>query len=246
VIGPGGYAEKHAARADELAEQALRPGLRLRRARLFAAVAQVHATLAAAAQPPAPTAAAPSPPAPVVASVQGASPQAGDARAHEVWAPGARTSAAPGPQARVAPLPVAGTVSPTVSRPTGGPTLFERLRGEDGISHVVQAFYVRVLGDPQLSHYFESVPMWRMQRHMVAFLVQATGGPARYDGRDMSVAHAGLDITSRDFDRVARHLVETLVGSGVAAADVDEVLSTIGPLKQHVVSVTPGSADGAG
>lgn len=125
-------------------------------------------------------------------------------------------------------------------RPAPGPTvrstLFERLKGQDGISQVVQDFYTRVLRDPQLSHYFEGLAMWRLQRHMVAFLVQATGGPAGYEGREMAAAHAHLRITGRDFDRVARHLVETLVDFGVAGGDVDDVVAAVSPVRPHVVT----------
>ncbi len=206
----------HARRAAELAEEALHPRTRPRRAQLLAAVAQVHATLAAGT-----AAAAPAPMAPAAARPPRPARQPVPAETRGRPAP-----AAPGGPVRV--------------QPSGRTTLFERLKGQDGISLVVQEFYTRVLRDPQLTHYFEGVAMWRLQRHMVAFLVQATGGPAAYDGRDMAVAHAGLHITARDFDRVARHLVETLNSFGVDSADVDEVVAAIGPLKQYIVTAAPG------
>lgn len=196
MSGPAVDPATHARRAAELADEALRPGIRLGRARLLAAVAQVHATLATASAGPTAT-------------------------------PDGR------PSRRRAP------VTPSPVGPTGRSSLFERLRGQDGISQVVQDFYTRVLHDPQLTHYFEGIAMWRLQRHMVAFLVQATGGPAAYDGRDMAAAHAALNVTARDFDRVARHLVETLTDFGMASGDVDEVVAAIGPLKKHIVTAVP-------
>ena len=120
-----------------------------------------------------------------------------------------------------------------------GETLFERLKGQDGIAEAVREFYTRVLDDPQLAHYFEGVPMWRLQRHMVAFLVQATGGPAAYDGREMADAHSHLGVTGRDFDRVVRHLVETLSEAGIAAKDVDEVVGALAPVRPFVVTTPP-------
>ena len=197
-IGPAADWAYHARRAGDLAEEALRPGLRARRAHLLVAVAQVHATLATVA-PPAP----------------------------------ALPPARPGPvQQRRRTAPASRGKAPAAV----GSTLFERLKGQDGIAQAVQEFYTRVLGDPQLAHYFEGVPMWRLQRHMVAFLVQATGGPAAYEGREMEEAHAHLRITGRDFDRVARHLVETLTDYGIAEADVDEVVAAIAPLRPHIVT----------
>jgi hemoglobin len=216
----------HARRAGDLAEEALRPGLRARRAHLLAAVAQVHATLAAAAPPTAgpptahPPAAHPPAAAPSAAAPSAAAPSAAEPRARPARIQRRRTGPAP---RGVAPAAV-------------GATLFDRLKGQDGIAQAIQEFYTRVLSDPQLEHYFEGVPMWRLQRHMVAFLVQATGGPAGYEGREMEEAHAHLRITARDFDRVARHLVETLTDYGIADADVDEVVAAIGPLRPHIVT----------
>jgi hemoglobin len=203
--------EEHVRRASELAEQALQPGTRPRRAHLLAVVAQVHATLA----------------------TTGDAPMAPPVQPRRLTPPPALPRSAP----------AAAPVTPQVVRPGGNPTLFERLKGQDGIATVVQTFYTRVLADPQLAHYFEHVAMWRLQRHMVAFLIQATGGPVAYQGRDLATAHAGKAITGRDFDRVARHLVEALTALGVAAGDVDEVVAAIGPLKQHVVTASESAVD---
>lgn len=207
---PAGAPGWHAHRAAELAEQALQPGTRMRRARLFASVAQVHATLATGSS----SAAAPARP-------------VGAAFEPKDSGRSVRRRGVPAPRVTPAEIPS---------------TLFERLKGQDGIAQVVQEFYTRVLRDPQLTHYFEGVAMWRLQRHMVAFLVQATGGPGGYDGREMASAHAHLHITGRDFDRVARHLVETLIDFGVAGSDVDEVVAAITPIRSHVVTAVPEPA----
>lgn len=193
----------HAGRALQLAEEALRPGVRARRAELLAAVAQVHATLAVSAP---------------------AAPGTAVERSDRPMRPRRRTTA-----------PSRGAVA---SGP-GAETLFDRLKGQDGIAEAVREFYTRVLDDPQLAHYFDGVAMWRLQRHMVAFLVQATGGPAAYDGKEMADAHAHLGVTGRDFDRVVRHLVETLTDAGIAPRDVDEVVGALAPVRPFVVTAAP-------
>jgi hemoglobin len=117
-----------------------------------------------------------------------------------------------------------------------GDTLFVRLKGTDGIALVVSDFYRKVCGDIQLAHYFEHTPMPFLQRHMVAFLVQATGGPKEYRGRDMHEVHEHLRITGRDFDRVAEHLVATLREHAIAEADIDTVARMIAPLRPVIVT----------
>lgn len=213
----------HTRMANELLQEALRERSP-RRAAVYAAAAQVHATLA------------------LTAAVQGDSRGALGRAGTSI-----RLPAAVGVPAGVgSPGPTARDMAPAASNGAGsaapgplaasGETLFERLKGRDGISAAVQEFYMRVVHDPQLGHYFEGVEMWRLQRHMVAFLVQATGGPRQYDGRDMATAHSRLRITSRDFDRVAGHLVGTLQDFGVGPQDVDAVVAAIGPLKPAIVN----------
>jgi hemoglobin len=132
-----------------------------------------------------------------------------------------------------------GTSAATPAQATpvlAGSTLFGRLKGADGIAAVVSDFYRKVCSDVQLAHYFERTPMPLLQRHMVAFLVQATGGPKDYGGRDMLDAHEHLGITGRDFDRVAEHLMATLREYGIADADSDAVAHAIAPLRPAIVT----------
>jgi len=128
-----------------------------------------------------------------------------------------------------------GPIGSTAGQPAGE-TLFARLRGTDGIAAVVSDFYREVLADIQLAHYFERTPVPFLQRHMVAFLVQATGGPKEYGGREMRDAHEHLRITGRDFDRVAEHLVSTLREHGIADADVVAVARAVAPLRPVIVT----------
>ncbi|HEX3632697.1 MAG TPA: group 1 truncated hemoglobin, partial [Casimicrobiaceae bacterium] len=66
-------------------------------------------------------------------------------------------------------------------------------------------------------------------------LCAATGGPCVYTGRDMKTAHAGLGITSQDWDASVKLLVATLDKFTVPAREKDEVLGAIGGLKKDIV-----------
>jgi len=102
-------------------------------------------------------------------------------------------------------------------------SIFERLGREQGIRAAVDDFYVRVVGDPELAHHFDGVDLRTLRAHQSALLVQVTGGPALYSGRDLAAAHDRLDITPEDFDRVVGHLVATLADFGVSADDIGTV-----------------------
>jgi hypothetical protein len=59
--------------------------------------------------------------------------------------------------------------------------------------------------------------------NLAAFLVMVYGGPANYEGPSMEAAHAGLDITSAQYDYfVANVVVPALVDNGVPMADISD------------------------
>ncbi|HEU4543355.1 MAG TPA: group 1 truncated hemoglobin [Jiangellaceae bacterium] len=115
---------------------------------------------------------------------------------------------------------------------------YQRLGAEGGISAAIDKFYELVLEDPSLAPFFTDVDMPAQKRHMVFFLSAATGGPDKYEGRDMAAAHAGHNITDAHFERVVEHLVATLQGLGVPDDLIGDVGGALIPLRGQVVSAS--------
>src|SRR2546426_8385689 len=109
--------------------------------------------------------------------------------------------------------------------------IFDQIGGEDAVSAAVDIFYGKVLDDPSLAGYFDRVDIADLQAHQRAFIGAALGGPASYEGRSMSEAHAGLGITSEAFDAVVGHLGDTLTGLGVPAPTIGTIAEDLAPLK---------------
>jgi hemoglobin len=116
------------------------------------------------------------------------------------------------------------------------PNLYEALGESDGIRGAVDAFYERVVADPDLAPYFDGVDMISLRRHQTDMLVAATGGPAQYTGQDMAEAHAGLDITDAAFDKVVGHLGATLEAAGAGGDSIGAVVAALSPLRSSIVS----------
>jgi hemoglobin len=92
---------------------------------------------------------------------------------------------------------------------------YEAVGGGPAVSAVVNDFYERVLGDPQLAPYFEDVDMARLKRHQVLLVTKVLGGPDNYNGRPLDEAHQGLGIDSDDFNKVVGHLGGAMKDAGV-------------------------------
>jgi len=114
--------------------------------------------------------------------------------------------------------------------------LYDALGAEGGIRDAVDAFYNRVVSDPDLAGYFVGIDMQKLRRHQVDMLVSATGGPREYTGRDMATAHHGLNITDAAFDKVVGHLGATLASAGADDDSIGAVVAALAPLRSSIVS----------
>jgi hemoglobin len=92
-------------------------------------------------------------------------------------------------------------------------SLYQRIGHAGGLLWLVNTLYLRVLADPLLMSYFKHLDdqdrQW-LRWHMLTLLAVVTGGPSKYEGRDLHEAHADLHITEKAFDQVVWHLQATL------------------------------------
>ncbi|WP_422769874.1 group I truncated hemoglobin [Plantactinospora sp. WMMC1484] len=116
-------------------------------------------------------------------------------------------------------------------------SIYDRIGGTESVRAAVDGFYARVLADPELAPFFVGVELDRLKAHQRAFIAAALGGPQIYAGRDMTAAHAGLNVTDGAFDAVVAHLASTLAELGVSGEDIAEIAATLAPLRPQIVSV---------
>jgi hemoglobin len=115
-------------------------------------------------------------------------------------------------------------------------SLFERI---GGVEAVVDIFYVKVLADESVSHFFTNVDMGAQSSKMKSFLGYALGALAPiavYGGKRMKQSHQHLHITNEHFDIVADYLVATLKELHIAQNLIDEVIAIVLSTKADVVS----------
>jgi hemoglobin len=115
-------------------------------------------------------------------------------------------------------------------------SIYEAIGGESALVAVVDAFYQRVLADPQLAGFFAGANMTKLKGRQVEFFAAALGGPDVYQGTSMRQAHVGRGISQADFDRVAFHLTDALAAAGVPVELVTQIAAAITPLAEEFVS----------
>lgn len=116
-------------------------------------------------------------------------------------------------------------------------SLYERLGGMESIAAVVEDFRDRVAKDDRINQKFAKTDLVRLRKMLIDQICEAAGGPCTYAGRSMKDAHAGMSVTSGEFDALVEDLVASLDYFKVGKTEQGEILSVLGPLKSDIVEV---------
>ena len=124
-------------------------------------------------------------------------------------------------------------------QPTGSSSLYQRIEHAGGLRRLVDKLYPRILADPSLLFYFKHLDdqhLKRLRWHMLTLLAVVTGGPSKYEGRDLHQAHADLHIAGEAFDRVLWHVQATLQELQVQREDQRAILAAMQARRDEVVA----------
>jgi hemoglobin len=123
-----------------------------------------------------------------------------------------------------------------------GNSLYDQLGGAVGITAVINGLGDNLVADSRISGFFTSLPtarLLRLKELLIEQVSNASGGPVQYTGRDMRTSHAGLNITTDDFNALVEDLVQSLNSNKVPAAAQQMLLGALAPLQSDIVQI-PG------
>lgn len=118
------------------------------------------------------------------------------------------------------------------------PSLYQRLGGKGGLVVIVDAWLARAAADPATAAYFRAGEGDRIRPLLVDQLCELAGGPCRYAGRDMKIAHAGLRIDRQAYEAMLDSLGRALDEVRVPAADKDALFKLLAPLRKDVIAIS--------
>ena len=117
-------------------------------------------------------------------------------------------------------------------------SLYERLGAWDGIDQIVRDTIANHQNNPSISHYFEDVDTEKLAGHVTAFFAAGTGGPSKYEGRDMTSTHASMGLSNDDFDSAVADVMKAVKKNGVDEASAAEVAAILESLRPAVMGTT--------
>src|ERR1700733_1639963 len=126
------------------------------------------------------------------------------------------------------------------SQASSNETLYKSLGGKKAIVAVVNDFVGRVAADDRINAFFKATAadpkrLATFKKNLVDQICEAAGGPCKYKGKDMKAAHAGMGISSADFDALVQDLVASLDKFMVKDGDKQALLGVLGPMEKDIV-----------
>ncbi len=108
--------------------------------------------------------------------------------------------------------------------------LYDTIGGNRTIWAATESFYRRVLADPDLRPFFESVDMHHLVARQSMFVSMLLGGRVVYTGKDIGTAHEHARVqglTAAHFDSFLRHFRDSLDEVGVQQDKADEIMKLL-------------------
>ena len=125
----------------------------------------------------------------------------------------------------------------TTTAPVVEKSLYDRLGGKDAINTVVGMMLANMVADARINARFANSDAPALQGKLVDQICQATGGPCKYEGKDMKTAHTGMKVTEEEFSAMVEDLVKALDDAKVGEKEKTELLSALGGMKGDIVGL---------
>ncbi len=114
-------------------------------------------------------------------------------------------------------------------------SLYQRLGGEARIAAVVDDALDRHAVNPLLAPRFHGKDLPRLKKLGTQFFCAGSGGPQKYEGRDMRTTHAGMNANEQELIAAIDDFVAALQAQGVGQTEVNEVVAILYSFKGDVL-----------
>jgi hemoglobin len=120
-------------------------------------------------------------------------------------------------------------------------SLYQRIGGYKAVAasvdHLVDKLYVNktLNQNPAIKAVHDLDERAAFKLILGTWVIEATGGPKVYIGRDMAKAHAHLSLTNREFDIVLLECKQTFLQLGVPEKEMGELMAGLEAQREQVV-----------
>ena len=121
------------------------------------------------------------------------------------------------------------------ARPEPSGTLYQALGAEQGMEQIVDAFILEIANDPVLIQRFRDSNVDRFRQLITEHFCAVADGPCEYRGDSMVRIHAGMDITSAEFNAIVESLMAAMEEAGTPIAAQNRLLARLARLRPEII-----------
>ena len=120
--------------------------------------------------------------------------------------------------------------------PVADDATFQGLGGKPGIKKIVDTFIPLILADPRIKESFTDIDMKNLAMRLEEQFCDLSGGPCKYQGKDMKEIHDGLNITRAQFNALAEDLQIAMERVGVPSRFQNKLVAKLAPMERTIVT----------
>lgn len=122
--------------------------------------------------------------------------------------------------------------------PIPATSLYDRLGRFDGITRIVHDVMDAHLANPAIRSRFEaSKDLDHAKKMAVEFFCAGCGGPQAYTGRDLLVAHKGMNVSEQEYMAAMDDILAALEKNEIDPSTRGEVTAVLYSLKGQIIRV---------
>lgn len=115
-------------------------------------------------------------------------------------------------------------------------TLYQQLGAQPGLVKLMDDFVARLIADPRMHPFFKDVDQAHLKKQLIDQFCEVSGGPCTLKGPDMKTAHAGIDVTKRDFNALVEVLQTSMDAQGIAFTTQNRLLAKLAPMHRDIIN----------
>ena len=120
--------------------------------------------------------------------------------------------------------------------PAPADTTFKGLGGKQGIEKIVATFVPIILADPRIKESFKDSDIKNLSLRLEQQFCELSGGPCKYEGKDMVDIHDGLNITNAQFNALTEDLQIAMDRVGVPSRVQNKLVAKLAPMQRGIVT----------
>ena len=115
-------------------------------------------------------------------------------------------------------------------------SLYDRIGGEPVVRAVTEDIWNNHSKNPIVNNRFANSDATYVKQKVFEIIVATTGGPIEYQGKDMTVAHTGMNISDMEFNAVVDDVLKAFEMHDVGQQERNEVLAILWSVKDQIVN----------